>query len=146
MNDPQIQTSSCSCAQRPAWARIEDDGTMLLPVVETAEWEEIRQCPSCGRLWFVAWPEETDGAPVLCRPEPADARRLRDIDRAAVLRGYCLSRIEEHLGEIKDQKAPCKKVDCERKRLSGSLYCVEHLIAQRFGRQLAILDRKPDKK
>ena len=33
-----------------------------------------------------------------------------------------------------------RKVGCARKRLDGSNYCVEHLIADRFGRHLAKLD------
>jgi hypothetical protein len=113
---------------------------MRWPVIEIAEWEELRQCPECGRPWLTVWPEETEGAPILCRPQPDDARKLRDVDRAATLRKYCLARLEEHLGELKEQKVPCKKVDCERRRLRGSSYCLEHLIAQRFGRHLAMLE------
>jgi hypothetical protein len=128
--------------QRAVWARLEDDRILRWPVVEIAEWEELRQCPTCGAHWLSTWPEELDGSPILCRPQPTDARRLRDIDRAATLRAYCLARIEEHLGELKEEKRACKKVDCERKRLRGTPYCIEHLIAQRFGRQLAKLDRK----
>jgi hypothetical protein len=110
-------------------------------VVEIAEWEELRECPTCGAWWLSTWPEELDNSPILCRPKPAGARRLRDIDRAATLRDYCLARLEEHLGQLKEEKRPCKKLDCERKRLRGSNYCVEHAIAERFGRQLAKLDR-----
>jgi hypothetical protein len=136
---------TCDCEQRPVWARLEDDRVLRWPVVEIAEWEELRQCPSCGSHWLSTWPEELDGSPILCRPQPPDARRLRDIDRAATLRAYCLANIEEHLGELKEEKRACKKVDCERKRLRGTPYCIEHLIAQRFGRQLAKLERKDAK-
>jgi hypothetical protein len=73
------------------------------------------------------------------QPEPASARRLRDIDRASTLRAYCLARLEEHLGPLKERKLECRKVGCERKRLDGSSYCIEHLIADRFGRHLAKL-------
>lgn len=114
---------------------------MRWPVAEIAEWEELRHCPNCGRAWLTVWPEETEGVPILCRPQPEGAHRLRDVDRAATLRKYCLARLEEHLGEIREQKIACKKVECERKRLSGSSYCLEHTIAERFGRQLAMLDR-----
>jgi hypothetical protein len=136
---------TCDCPQRPVWSRLEDDRVLRWPVVEIAEWEELRQCPTCGSHWLSTWPEELDGSPILCRPQPPDARRLRDIDRAATLRAYCLASIEEHLGELKEEKRACKKVDCERKRLRGTPYCIEHLIAQRFGRQLAKLDRKEAK-
>ena len=68
------------------------------------------------------------------------AKRLRDIDRAATLRAYCLARLEEHFGELRERKLDCRKVGCERKRLSVASYCVEHLIAERFGRHLAKLD------
>jgi hypothetical protein len=111
-------------------------------VAEVGEWEELRQCPVCGTHWLTTWPEELESAPILCRPQPADARRLRDVDRALTLRAYCLARLEEHLGELKEEKRPCKKVNCERRRLRGSSYCVEHLIAQRFGRQLSKLERR----
>ena len=74
---------------------------MQWPVIELAEWEELRQCPDCGRHWLAAWPDEVEGGMILCSPEPASARRLRDIDRAATLRAYCLARLEEHLGELK---------------------------------------------
>ena len=114
---------------------------MHWPVLEIADWEELRQCPDCGRHWLGVWPEELEGGLILCRPEPPAARRLKDIDRAATLRAYCLARLEEHLGELKEQKIVCKKVACERKRLRGASYCVEHLIAERFGRHLAQLDR-----
>jgi hypothetical protein len=116
---------------------------MRWPVVEMAEWEELRTCPDCGRAWLTVWPEEIEGAPIVCRPKPDGARRLRDVDRAATLRKYCLARLEEHLGALKEQKVPCKKLDCERRRLSGSAYCLEHTIAQRFGRPLAMLGRDP---
>ena len=77
---------------------------------------------------------------ILCSPEPSSARRLRDIDRAATLRAYCLARLEEHLGPLSERKLECRKVGCTRKRLDGSSYCIEHLIADRFGRHLAKLD------
>ena len=73
----------------------------------------------------------------------ATARRLRDIDRAATLRAYCLARLEEHLGPLRERKLECRKVGCARKRLDGTSYCVEHLIADRFGRHLAKLDTAP---
>jgi len=114
---------------------------MRWTVVETGEWEELRHCPECSRPWLTVWPEETEGVPLLCRPHPDSVRRLRDVDRATTLRKYCLARLEEHFGELKEHKIPCKKVDCERKRIRGSGYCLEHLIAQRFGRHLAKLDR-----
>ena len=31
---------------------------MRWPVVEMAEWEELRTCPDCGRAWLTVWPEE----------------------------------------------------------------------------------------
>jgi hypothetical protein len=116
---------------------------MQWPVIELAEWEELRQCPYCGRHWLAAWPDEVEGGMILCVPEPTSARRLRDIDRAATLRAYCLARLEEHLGPLKERKLECRKVGCVRKRLDGSSYCVEHLIADRFGRHLAKLDAVP---
>ena len=113
---------------------------MQWPVIELAEWEELRQCPECGRHWLASWPDEVEGGMILCSPEPATAKRLRDIDRASTLRAYCLARLEEHLGPLKERKLECRKVGCARKRLDGSNYCVEHLIADRFGRHLAKLD------
>src|SRR5579871_1337345 len=70
-------TASCSCSGRPPWARVEDDRVMQWPVVELAEWEELRQCPECTRAWLAVWPEELEGGMILCRPEPASAKRLR---------------------------------------------------------------------
>lgn len=113
---------------------------MHWPVVELAEWEELRQCPVCESVWLAIWPEDVEGGMVLCRPQPAQARRLRDVDRAATLRGYCLSRLEEHFGLLDERKANCRKVGCVRKRIGATGYCVEHLIAERFGRHLAKLD------
>jgi hypothetical protein len=134
--------AACACSTRAAWAKIDDDSVMQWPVVELAEWEELRQCPGCGRHWFAVWPEEVQGGMIFCRPEPATAKRLRDIDRAATLRAYCLARLEDHFGELRERKIDCRKVGCTRKRLNGTNYCIEHLIAQRFGRQLAKLDPK----
>ena len=113
---------------------------MQWPVIDLAEWEELRQCPGCGAVWLAVWPEDVDGGMIFCRPEPAQARRLRDIDRAATLRGYCLSRLEEHFGELDEKNASCRKVGCQRRRIGATGYCVEHLIAERFGRHLAKLD------
>jgi hypothetical protein len=112
---------------------------MRWPVLEAAEWEELRQCPECGASWIAVWPEEIEAPPILCRPCPADTRRLKDLDRASTMRAYCLARLAEHLGELKEGKQPCRKVHCERRRLHGSSYCLEHLIAQNFGRELARL-------
>lgn len=116
---------------------------MRWPVVEIAEWEELRHCPDCGSSWLAVWPEETESPPILCRPQPEGARRLRDIDHAATMRRYCLARLEEHMGELKEHKLACKKFDCERRRIRGASYCLEHLIAQRFGRHLAQLETPP---
>ena len=113
---------------------------MQWPVVELAEWEELRAVPGLRPSLAGLWPDEVEGGMILCSPEPASARRLRDIDRAATLRAYCLARLEEHLGPLKERKLECRKVGCTRKRLDGSSYCVEHLIADRFGRHLAKLD------
>ena len=117
---------------------------MEWPVVETGDWEELRQCPECGGHWLGAWPEELEGGAILCRPMPPTARRLREIDRVETLRGYCLARLEEHLGELKEAKATCIKVGCERKRVRGTSYCLEHLIAKRFGRHLSRLAQRED--
>jgi hypothetical protein len=131
--------SGCACAERPSWFQVEDDAVMRWPVVEVAEWEELRQCPECGSTWVAVWPEEVEAPPILCRPHPAGLRRLKELDRAVTLRAYCLARLEEHLGQVKEQRAVCRKINCGRRRLVGSGYCLEHLIAQHFGRQLARL-------
>lgn len=131
----------CACQARPAWSPINDDRVLGWAVVESGDWEELRQCPDCGRFWLQAWPEELEGWAILCRPVPATATRLRDIDRVETIRGYCLARLAEHLGEIKEEKTKCAKVTCERKRIRGANLCIEHLIANRFGRQFSRLDR-----
>ncbi|MBN2577064.1 MAG: hypothetical protein JXP73_21050 [Deltaproteobacteria bacterium] len=64
---------------------------------------------------------------------------MRDLDHPSTLRQYCLARLEERLGEIRERKAACRKVNCTRHRLAGSTYCLEHLIAEQFGRHLARL-------
>ena len=135
-------TSACGCPERPSFSRLEEEVVLRWPVLEAGEWEELRQCPVCGTYWLSAWPEELEANPILCRPIPNGARRLRDLDRCETLRPYCLARIEDHLGDLKEEKRPCKKVGCERRRLRAAPYCIEHLIAQRFGRQLSKLDRK----
>ncbi|HEY0713170.1 MAG TPA: hypothetical protein VGF45_10880 [Polyangia bacterium] len=135
-------TVVCQCAARPAWARLEDDTVLHWSVAESGDWEELRECPDCGSLWICAWPEELESNPILCRPLPASTRRLRDVDRIETLRPYCLARLEEHLGPLKDEKRPCKKLGCEFRRIRDTAYCLEHHIAQRFGRQLSRLDRK----
>lgn len=114
---------------------------MEWPVVELAEWEELRRCPACGCNWLAIWPEEVEGGMILCRPEPQSARRLREIDRAATLRAYCLSRLEDFYGELRERKISCRKVACDRRRLAGTNYCLEHLIAERFGRHLSKLEQ-----
>jgi hypothetical protein len=114
---------------------------MEWPVIELAEWEELRRCPVCGSNWLAIWPEEVEGGMILCRPEPRSARRLREIDRAATLRAYCLSRLEDFYGELRERKISCRKVACDRRRLAGTNYCLEHLIAERFGRQLSKLEQ-----
>ena len=77
---------------------------------------------------------------VLCRPVPAEVKRLREVDHATTLRGYCLARLEEHLGPLEERGASCRKVGCKRKRVGPTGYCLEHLIAERFGRHLAKLE------
>lgn len=133
--------TECACQARPAWAPINDDRVLEWAVVESGDWEELRQCPDCGAYWLQAWPEELEGWAILCRPQPAGAARLRDIDRIETIRGYCVARLAEHLGEIKEDKAKCAKVTCDRRQVRGTNLCIEHLIAQRFGRQYSRLDR-----
>jgi hypothetical protein len=113
---------------------------MRWPAIDIGEWEELRQCPECETTWLAVWPEEGEGPPILCRVRPPGARKLRELDHASTMRKYCLARLAEHLGEIKETKATCRKVACDRHRLTGSSYCVEHLIAEQFGRHLARLD------
>ena len=113
--------ATCACSQRPTWARLEDEAVLHWPVVEVGEWEELRQCPDCGYHWLTTWPEELDGNPILCRPIPAQSRRLRDIDRLETLRPYCLARLEEHLGQLREEKRPCKKLGCEGAPADGRL-------------------------
>ena len=115
---------------------------MQWPVVELAEWEELRQCPDCGRAWLAGLARGGRGGMILCRPAAATARRLRDIDRAATLRAYCLARLEEHFGRAARAKDRLPQGRLRRrKRINGTNYCIEHLIAERFGRHLAKLDR-----
>jgi len=132
-------SAGCSCAKRPDWATIEDDSVMRWQAVDIAEWEELRQCPDCATTWLAVWPEESESPPILCRPRPAGARKLRDIDHPATMRSFCMARIEEELGEITERKATCRKVNCKGNRLAGTTYCLEHLIAEKFGRHLARL-------
>jgi hypothetical protein len=131
--------SGCLCHKRPDWAPIEDDTVMHWMAIDIAEWEELRQCPDCGTTWLAAWPEESESPPILCRPHPLNSRKLKDINHPETMRPYCVSRIEEHLGEIKERKSSCRKVNCTRNRISGTKYCLEHLIAEKFGRHLACL-------
>ena len=135
-------SATCTCGKRPDWAVIEDDAVMRWQAIDIAEWEELRQCPDCGATWLAAWPEEGESPPILCRPKPDGTRKLRDLDHPATLRAYCLARLEEHFGEIKERKASCRKVNCNRNRLAGSTYCLEHLIAEQFGRHLARLTER----
>ncbi len=130
--------SACPCTKRPDCGPVEDE-VMRWPAVDIGEWEELRQCPTCGATWLAAWPEESESPPILCRPRPKAARRLRDLDRAATMRPYCLARLEDQLGALKEHKAACRKVNCTRHRVGGSTYCIEHLIAERFGKELARL-------
>jgi hypothetical protein len=133
-------SARCACGARPDWAVIEDDAVMRWQAIDIAEWEELRQCPDCGATWLAVWPEEGESPPILCRPKPAGTRKLREVDHPGTLRPYCLARLEEHFGELKERKAACRKVDCGRHRLAGSTYCIEHLIAEQFGRHLARIE------
>jgi len=133
----------CPCAERPDCFRLDDDDVKRWPVLEVAEWEELRECPGCGRTWLAVWPEEIEAPPIVCRTHPAGVRRLKDLDRAATMRAYCLARLAEHLGDLKEGKQLCRKSQCERRRINGSDYCLEHLIAQNFGRELARLKKTP---
>jgi len=135
------ETTPCACTRRADWAPIVDDEPLQWPVVESGDWEELRACPTCDARWLCTWPEELEGRAILCRPVPPTARKLREIDRAETLRGYMLARIEEHVGALKEEKQRCVKQNCQRKRIVGTKYCLEHLIAQRFGRQLSRLSR-----
>ena len=97
-------------------------------------------CPGCGRLAgrLARGPRRRHGP---LQPSPQAARRLRDIDRAATLRGYCLARLEEHFGPLTSaNRLPQSRLPPQR---LGPSYCVEHLIAERFGRHLAKLDLRP---
>lgn len=136
---PSGSSAACACTRRPDFAPIEDDEVMRWLAIDIGEWEELRQCPECGASWLAVWPEESESPPVLCRPKPQESRRLRDLDHAATMRPYCLARLEEQLGELKERNASCRKVNCGRRRLAGATYCLEHLIAERFGKELARL-------
>ena len=112
---------------------------MRWQAIDIGEWEEIRLCPICGNTWLAAWMAEGESPPILCRIFPEKTRRLKEIDRAKTFRTYCLSKLEEHFGSLQEQKSDCRKVRCNRKRIEGTGYCLEHLIAERFGRPFAYL-------
>jgi hypothetical protein len=134
-----LNSLACACTKRPDFAIIDDDDVMRWLAIDIGEWEELRQCPECGATWLAVWPEESESPPILCRPMPQGSRKLRELDHPSTMRAYCLARLEEQLGEIKERKANCRKVDCARHRVAGTTYCLEHLIAERFGKQLAKL-------
>lgn len=115
---------------------------MRWPVIEIAEWEELRQCPKCNMTWIQVWPEELEAPPILCRTIPENIDKLRDMDRAATLRPYFLHALSEHMGDLKEERAPCSKPGCDRRKLLSGTMCLEHTIAERFGRQMAFLDRR----
>ena len=91
---------------------------MQWPVVELAEWEELRQCPECGRAWLAVWPEELEGGMILAAPSRPRRTAFATSIAPRRLRAYCLARLEEHFGELRERKLDCRKVGCERKRLS----------------------------
>lgn len=130
---------SCACKSRPNWKEIEDDSVMRWQAIDIGEWEEIRVCPICGSTWLAAWPAEGESPPVLLRIHPEKCRKLKELDRVKTFRTYFLSKLEEHFGPLQEQKNSCRKVRCERKRILGTGYCLEHLIAERFGRSFATL-------
>ncbi|GEM_PF-941698 len=128
---------SCPCQARPDWARIANDEPLTWAVLESGDWEELRQCPNCNANWLVSWPEALEGGAILCRPRPLGADRLRLVDRGETLRGYLVSRMEEHLGDLKEDKNRCAIAGCPRRCIRRTQYCLDHLIAQRYGRQLS---------
>jgi hypothetical protein len=133
------QLDSCGCRSKPNWIVIDDDSVMRWQAIDIGEWEEIRICPICANTWLAAWPAEGESPPILCRIFPKSCRKLKELDRAKTFRSYFLSKLEEHFGLLQEQKADCRKVRCTRKRIAGTGYCLEHLIAERFGRSFAHL-------
>jgi len=96
---PAPSEARLSLRRTTGLVRLEDDSVMRWPCSRRPSWEELRQCPGCGASWVAVWPEEIEAPPILCRPHPADVRRLKDLDRASTMRAYCLARLAEHLGE-----------------------------------------------
>lgn len=136
---PLGKADPCNCRFRPNWAPIENETVMHWQAIDIGEWEEIRVCPDCQQTWLTAWPLEGEAPPILCKILPERTKKLKELDRVATYRSYCLSKLEEHLGTIQEQRQDCRKVSCRRKRIVGTSYCIEHLIAERFGRQFAAL-------
>ena len=133
---PSLRACATPPPPRLPGRRLEDDTVLHWSVLEAGEWEELRECPDCGALWLSAWPEELEANPILCRPlpdrRPPPARRRPQRDPAPLLPGPPRGAPRR----AQRGEAPCKKVDCERRRLRDTAYCLEHHIAQRFGRQL----------
>ena len=132
--------ATCTCAERPDWAVIDDDAIMRWPAIDIGEWEELRQCPECERTWLAAWPEEGEGPPILCRVRPAGTRKLRDLDHASTMRQYCLARLAEHLGGDQGKQGQLPKGQL-RPEASGRKHLLRRAPHRReFGRYLAHLD------
>ena len=103
-----------------------------------------RAAPVSGlrRLWLAAWPEEVEGGMILCSPEPLRRGGSRRSTRAATLRAYCLARLEEHLGRCASGSSTAARPAASA-TAGRANYCLEHLIADRFGRHLARLEALP---
>ena len=133
------QSKPCDC-DKVRWGYLNCEALSQWPVLETAEWEELRNCPQCGQVVLTCWPHEENGRPIYCRPYPETAKRLRDVDWATTLRPYLLHRLEGHFGELKQSNKVCRKAGCTKHAIKGSVLCLEHLIAKRFGRNYANID------
>jgi hypothetical protein len=111
----------CTCAQQASTIRINGTISNLFPafeIIETADWELLLRCPSCGQYWKVdQWDKYTTQMAIkLDGPQDWTAPDIEK--RKAYL---AASRGLDH-----DE---CSWINCQNLRLRGSAYCVDHLYA-----------------
>ena len=112
---------NCNCATLPDAFYLDDapqDFVSSLTKLDSRGWTLLYQCPSCGGYWVLDKSDE-DIDSAACRMTDRDqwpAVISLDVRKALLL---------QFRGGITDE--PCMRLGCEKKRVKGVVYCIDHL-------------------
>jgi hypothetical protein len=113
---------SCPCSKLPSLVKVDADQKLMMRLAElaTGNWVRLCRCRRCGQLWRV---DEWDKYQIQFAVKIADSSGWQEFDSEPLRKQFLV----ESRGGVTEES--CNWAGCEKHRLKGVAYCVDHLYA-----------------